>query len=365
MTYLRTHIIVLVLLLLSNNVVFSQKTQKYTNVVGVNIFKGFIYLHTNKIGNLINQHPVGAEIYFNRLTNGSKSWESVNNYPEVGYSIGYYDYRNEVLGKTISTLVHIQYSLLKHRRPHNLKIHVGTGLGFNTNPYNQDTNNKNTILGSTVTFAMQGRVIYTYTLSRWQFSIAPNLTHFSNGSLKQPNKGVNIFTLQAGIARIIGDDIDFRNENTTINFDRKLKVNLALYTGMINNSEGGGIFPFVTFHSTVSKQFTPQSGVHTGLELFYSLALKERIENDIRIPLDESPDFKRLGWVAGYEWFISRVSIIFQVGYYVYRPYKEIPPFYQRLGMKIYTGKSIFFAANLKTHAATAEMAEFGLGVQF
>ena len=276
--YLRIHIFLWAFILLANTAVFSQKTQRYTHVAGVNLFKGFIYQHSSKIGNLIGQHPVGAEIYFNRVTNGLKDWESVNNYPVVGYSIGYYDYRNEVLGQTISTLIHIQYSLLKHRKPHNLKIHIGTGLGFNTHPYNHDNNNKNTVLGSVVTISLQGRFIYTYSISKWQFSVAPNLTHFSNGSLKQPNKGVNIFTLHAGISRTIGKDIDFSNENATIEFDPGLKVNLALYTGIKSNDEGGGSFPFVTLHSTVSKQFTSQSGVHTGLELFYSLALKEKIE---------------------------------------------------------------------------------------
>ena len=362
MTFLRPHIFPLVLFSLVNTVALGQR---YTHVIGANVFKGFIYQHSGDIANLINEHPVGAEIYFNRLTNGQKNWESVNNYPEVGYSLGYYDYKNELLGQTISTLIHIQYALLKHRKPHNLKIHVGTGLGFNTRPYHRENNNKNTILGSTVTFSLQGRLIYTYSLAKWQFSLAPNITHFSNGSLRQPNKGINIVTLDAGISHTIGKNIDFSNENATIDFDKGLKVNIALYTGMKNNNEGGGSFPFVTLHSTLSKQITPQSGFHTGLELFYSLALKDKIENDYQLPAGETPDFKRLGWVTGYEWYISRVSIIFQLGYYLYRPYKDISPLYQRLGMKVYTGKLLYFAANLKTHGATAEMAEFGLGVQF
>ncbi len=349
------------------SVIAQKQGLQYNHAVGLQVFKGFIYKHTDDIGHLTKNNPTGFEIYYNKLTNGNKTWEAINNYPEVGFSLGYYNYHNEVLGGTISTLFHIQYYLTKSRTGHNLKIHLGTGLGFNTHPYSAETNNKNNVLGSTVTFALQPRFIYSYTTkSNWIFTASPNLTHFSNGAVKQPNKGINILTFHVGVGKIIGDRVSLKEAPDDISFDKNIKIDLTLYSGMRNNSGGNMSYPFVTFGATVNKRFGIQGGVNTGIELFYSIALKEEIKNDIQFPDGEYPDFKRVGWLVGYEWYISRVSIIAQFGYYIYRPYKQVSPVYQRIGLKFYNKKeNIFLAANLKTHAATAEMAEFGLGLRF
>lgn len=344
------------LLLLSNAICQGQ----YQYDLGVTSGPGFLYRHTNKIGHLIDHHPVSAELFVNKLTNGKKAWQVKNGFPETGYSIGYYNYGNESLGATISTLMHIQYHLLPSRSPHSLKWHMGTGLGFNTNPYRQETNNKNNILGSTVTFSLQARLIYTYQVNDWRFSFAPNLTHFSNGSIRQPNKGVNIITANFGISHLIGDQIPFDRDYPE-ETDRKTRFNAVLYSGMKSNVEGGDAFPFVTIHSGVSRQLTPMSGFATGIDLFYSIAMKKQIEDDAQI---QDADFKRLGWVVGYEFYISRVSLVGQFGVYIYRPYKEVPPVYQRIGIKVDVLPWMYAAANLKTHAATAEMAEFGVGVR-
>ncbi len=361
---IRLYILILLLLFSGNNQIFAQRGT-YNYALGIHVFKGFIYKHSNKIGHLTKSNPVGFEIYYNKLTNGNKSWEAVNKFPEVGYSIGYYNYRNEVLGSTIATLVHIQYYLTQSRIGHSLKIHLGTGLGFNTHPYNAESNNKNNVLGSVVTFTLQPRLIYTYTTnSHWYFTASPNLTHFSNGSLKQPNKGINIVTFNLGVGKILGSEIKpLIASEADASFDSKLTADFAIFTGIKNNSEGRGNFPFITFQASANKRFGFRGGVNTGVDLFYSFALKEQIKEDQQFTDGEYPDFKRVGWYAGYEWYISRVSLIANFGYYIYRPYKEISPIYQRVGIKFYNKKeNIFLVANLKTHGGTAEMAEFGIG---
>ena len=349
------------------SVIAQKQDLQYNHSVGIQVFKGFVYKHSDDIGHLTKNNPTGFEIYYNKLTNGNKSWEAINNYPEVGVSLGYYNYHDEVLGSTIAALFHIQYYLTKSRTGHSFKIHIGTGLGFNTHPYNAETNNKNTVLGSTVTFALQPRFIYSYTTkSNWIFTASPNLTHFSNGSVKKPNKGINILTFHVGVGKIIGERVSLTDPPGNPSFDKNIKVDLTLYSGMRNNSEGKMSYPFITFGAAASKRFGIQGGVTSGIDLFYSIALKEEIKNDIQFSDGKYPDFKRLGWFIGYEWYISRVSIIAQFGYYIYRPYKQVPPVYQRIGLKFYNKQEkIFLAANLKTHAGTAEMAEFGIGLRF
>ena len=115
----------------------------------------------------------------------------------------------------------------------------------------------------------------------------------------------------------------------------------------------------------IDKRLNGKSAINGGIDFFYSLALKEAIENDDTFANENAPDFKRIGLTLGHELFISQISILVQLGYYIYRPYKAVDPVYQRYGLKFYTNNNkLFFALNLKTHGAVAEMAEFGIGTR-
>ena len=66
----------------------------------------------------------------------------------------------------------------------------------------------------------------------------------------------------------------------------------------------------------------------------------------------------------GHELFINRMSLITQVGYYIYYPFDFEGRTYLRIGLKYYFGKKWFGALTLKSHGAKAEAIEFGVGVR-
>ena len=362
---------IILFLLLSSKCLFAQNTEPaYNYTLGTNLFYGFIYMHSPEIGHLITSHPKGFELYINKHTYGHKSWESLFNYPDIGFSLGYYDYGNPVLGKTFSGISYFDFYLNKTRpSPHNFKIRIGAGLGYNTHPYDASTNNKNNVLSTSYTFAMQTRLTYEFTSrNNWKFSVAPNITHYSNGAVRKPNKGINLVLIQFGVGKHIGrKDISYQHIPSGVQSetDKSFRYNIAVYTGLKANKVGGGAFPFFTLNNYIDKRLNTKSAINGGIDLFYSLALKEAIENDDTFTDENAPDFKRIGLTLGHELFISRISILVQFGYYVYRPYKAVETIYQRYGLKVYTNNNkLFFALNLKTHGAVAEMAEFGIGTR-
>ena len=75
-------------------------------------------------------------------------------------------------------------------------------------------------------------------------------------------------------------------------------------------------------------------------------------------------DYKRVGLFVGHELFINRMSIVTQLGYYVYYPFDFEGRTYFRIGLKRYFGKKFFGAITLKSHGAKAEAVEFGIGVR-
>jgi hypothetical protein len=75
-------------------------------------------------------------------------------------------------------------------------------------------------------------------------------------------------------------------------------------------------------------------------------------------------DFKRVGLFVGHELFINKLSLVTQLGYYVYYPFDFEGRVYNRVGLKHYFGQKWFGTITLKSHAAAAEAVEFGIGVR-
>jgi hypothetical protein len=82
------------------------------------------------------------------------------------------------------------------------------------------------------------------------------------------------------------------------------------------------------------------------------------------LDIDPDTDFKRAGMFLGYELYISKLSVLAQLGYYVYYPFDFEGQVYNRIGLKYYFGKKLFGAVTLKSHGAKAEAVEFGLGIR-
>jgi hypothetical protein len=75
-------------------------------------------------------------------------------------------------------------------------------------------------------------------------------------------------------------------------------------------------------------------------------------------------DYKRVGVFIGHELFINEMSIISQLGYYVYYPFDFEGRMYNRMGLKRYFGDKVYGAITLKSHGAKAEAVEFGIGIR-
>lgn len=335
----------------------------------INYFSGNIALHNDDILHLIEGHPEGFVLSWNKKTDGTNKWEQRYNYPDYGVSISFQDLKSEVLGQNYGVYGHYNFYFFNRQ----LMFRIGQGLAYTTNPYHKTENHKNIAFGSKImsgTYAMinfkKDRIF-----DRFGIQTGLSLFHYSNGSIKAPNTSVNTITFNLGL--------NYELENTQINYNydltddanykESLKINLAFRSG-INESDvvGSGQFPFYIFSAYLDKRFNRKSAVQLGSEIFVSNFLKERIYYySVSFPeenIDPDTDHKRVGIFAGHELFINKLSIIAQFGYYVYYPYDFEGRTYQRIGLKRYLGDKWFGALTLRSHGAKAEAVEFGIGIR-
>lgn len=352
------------LFLLSQALSGQNLPKSYAYTLGANFSKGFILKHSHRIGRLAISHPQAISIFVNKHTFGKKYCEQVYFYPDIGLAIDYFDYANPVLGKSfaLSTYFALPVARFHHSK---LSFKIGTGIAYHTNPHHPTYNNSNIALGTPLTLSMLTGFKYIRQFSNvWQGGLSLSLTHFSNGAYSKPNTGINIPTIDLEVSRKIKP---VSTERVSWNAQKKQYQETYYYlgasSGMKELEYGGDKFSFFNLHFQASRRFNAISAINLGVDAFFDNALKAYIQEEIR---DTDPDYRRVGIVAGHELFYERLSLLTQIGTYIYRPFKGIyGSFYQRYGLRYALTKHLITSVCLKAHAGQAEFIEWGLGLKF
>lgn len=348
---------------------FSQDENDNNFSLDASLFYGTILEHNPDIAHLITDHPTGFILSYNKKTYGLNAWESRFNYPDWGFSFIYQDMKNPVLGENYGVYAHYNFYFLKR----NLNLRIGQGIAYNTNPYDKETNFKNNAYGSHLLSTTYLMLNYKKENIFKGFGVQAGVSviHYSNANFKAPNTSTNSFVFNVGTNYLF----DYENEPEYIpstedkKFTEKIKYNLAFRTG-VNESDiiGVGQFPFYIISAYADKRLNRKSAIQVGADVFFSKFLEELIYYysvafpELGVSGDE--DWKRVGVFVGHELFVNKMSIITQLGYYVYYPYDFEGRVYNRIGLKRYVGDTFYGAITLKSHGAKAEAVEFGIGVR-
>jgi hypothetical protein len=163
--------------------------------------------------------------------------------------------------------------------------------------------------------------------------------------------------------------VNFKQYKEIPVISKALKYSFVLRSGLSQNDVvGSKQYPFYTVSTYVDKRFNSFSAVHLGVDAFFSFALKEEINyRSVAFPdapSDPNADYRRVGGFLGYELFVNKWSMVAQTGYYLYYPYDFEGRIYNRIGLKYYFNKRWFGAFTVKSHLATAEALEFGIGIR-
>ena len=346
---------------------FSQDNLSST-YLDINYFKGTIPLHNKDILHLIQGHPEGTIIGWNQRTDGKKEWQQRYNYPDYGASFMYQDLKNEVLGNTFGFYGHFNFYFFKRR----LMFRVASGIVAASNPYDKNSNPKNNAFGSKLLASSYLMLNYNKPRLLGPIGVQTGLVffHASNGNFKAPNTSVNTIAFNIGINYDLDTkEVAYEEPIKETAIDKTVKYNFVLRSG-VNQTDvvGSEQFPFMTLSAYADKRINFFSALQLGVEAFFSKALEEEIYyRSVAFPekpSDPEADYKRVGGFLGYELFINNWSLVTQLGYYLYYPYDFEGRVYNRLGLKYYFSEKWFGTVSVKSHIATAESVEFGIGIR-
>ncbi|MEY4593661.1 MAG: hypothetical protein RIQ47_71 [Bacteroidota bacterium] len=351
----------LLLLLLSRHLSFAQSKLVSRGSWGaaVKINYGFLMAHREALMPLQEQHLSAVDIAVFKTTSGEKSWQRKFIYPETGLLLSIINTGTKKLGTAIAIVPYIDFPLYKSQDDQ-CWLKYGMGLGYIESPFSPMENQKNAAIGSHLNGVVHIGFNYRKNFSTKTIGeLGAGFTHFSNGSMKMPNLGINLPAVNIGIRHYMGATKNLTSANDS-SYRRKGALHIFGAFGIKEIYPAlGPKYTALTLSGTYFFGSVKKSDFGIGADLFYdnSLSVKyERESNDTASGVNLRP-----GIYGAYQLRIASIGLLFNMGFYPYTRYKNDGNFYHRIGLRYYHNR-FFACVNLKTHYARADFFEWGLG---
>lgn len=378
-TYRQTHILpkgfillLWVLIPVFSTAQFKHKLFSSNLLIEGKIHYGFLYAHHLEL-EMYNAHFPAFEVSLAQMTYGKAKWERDYNYPIIGitffYSgLGY----NPSLGQSYALMPFINFPLVKSRS-FTFGFRFALGLGYLTRHFERLTNYKNQAIGShfnaavNLMFEARYRINYFLTLTG-----GISLQHFSNGSLKLPNYGINAPLVNVGVAyrpfkenRNIGDRYFAPVDPFAVIIRRSIEFNFGAMTGWKDMKAvlGKSYMVYHIYENTMI-QISRKSKVGIGLDLSYDPSQVDILEKN-GTPVDNRFSVMRPGINVAYELIMSRLGFIINLGGYLGGKEKSNGPLYEKISVQYNFSNHFFASVMLKVHWGRADYIGWGLGYKF
>ena len=333
-------------------------------------YYGFLYAQHIELEGFNGHFPV-FEINLQQETYGKHKWERAFTYPIIGMSFLYTGLgKSPALGSALSIFPYINFPLVRHKN-FMFNFRFGLGVGYLTKRFDRLTNYKNLAIGSHINAAANLMFQARYKLNgRLTLSLGVGLQHFSNGSLKLPNYGLNILAVNTGVAyrlarenRSIGDRFIPPTEPYSAILRHSIEFDVGVSLGWKNMKAVLGK-NFLIYH-LYENTFFPikrKSKWGFGLDLSYDESHVKLLESR-GVDVTNKLKILRPGINAAYMLMLSKLGFILNLGYYLGGLETSNGPLYEKISFQYKFSKDFFASVMLKVHWGRADYIGWGFGM--
>ena len=321
---------------------------------------GFIAPHQSTMRHLTKGHFVMQHLSLSGKARGQFAWHQVYNFPEMGLNFLYTRLAYpDVLGEAYSLFPHVLLRITGNDR-FGLYARHGLGIAYLTKVFDLNDNFRNNAIGSHFNIALNMSVESRWNFhSGWTVITGMSLTHFSNGRVQTPNKGINIPGFKLALAWDFIPQAAAIKEFPELPHERKPTVIFMATSGTSASYPPGSAFNRrMSLNTTANFPLGKKVRLGAGYDFF-------RSEHKIKIPgeFDQTGFFSLHGLHLAFQQDFSRMAFVIQKGVYVYdkRDFSE-NRYYHRAGFRYNVYRNFLLNLTLKTHFFKAETIEWGLG---
>jgi len=185
----------------------AQDSFPHQKVFGLNTYYGKIFIHTKTIKNVEGSKPYGLEIEYSKQQIDPATYEFCSCYPKAGFSLTYWNFDNDILGHglAVSRILAPAYRITNKLQ---FKLRGAFGRIYLTDPYDKikNTNNHSYSLKNKPQLPLRGGFI-TPLSDHWSAALLGSFHHTSNGSFKEPNRGINWTTTAVSVQYAPGSNV--------------------------------------------------------------------------------------------------------------------------------------------------------------
>ncbi len=366
---------------------------RYNHLVSASVTPGIIlqtndFLRGDNVTGQPMRHQVLTRAAFGWQTLGHKDWEIVHRLPSfgIGVATAFLDNKDEI-GQPIS-LYGFYNGVFKRWDNHEFKYNIETGVAFHWKSYNLHNNPNNISIGSKLTAHVGLNLEYSYTFAdRLVVGLGAGVTHFSNGAIRKPNKGINLFGGQLKLAYLLNDikrpthlpkvdKIKGNELDITIGYGiKRFEIDTLEYPGTRYEYEPKIHYNILTLQALYLHRYCHKGKYGGGFSFLYDDFMGSDLHpaDDGHAILIHGAVHKRfaIATMVAHEFCISRLSVVTQIGYYLLSPTDVVPkqtkePLFQRAGIKYTFPCNIHAGVHIYAHRlSVADFIEWNIGYSF
>jgi hypothetical protein len=295
-----------------------------------------------------------------RKTDPDDVYSNVYRRPYLG--VGYYSstFHNEAIGRPNALYFFLTMPFAFERNKKlTFSYSAAFGLAYNFNAYDSVNNPINVFLGSQNNCYVDLYFVMNY---RFNDNIAMNgslgFKHFSNGSFRQPNFGINLIPVTVGVSYRLNDQKVLLEKTHVPIYKPHNLWNITLSAGSKHYSpEEDRNYLKMGLNVNFLRQINYKYRLGVGMDFFYAAESEKR-----------NADSFSTAVVGTWEWCLTRnLYAPIALAFYLKRneANNEVNPYYQRVGLRYRFNNNLHAGLTIKAHAGQADYFEWAIGYTF
>lgn len=317
-----------------------------------------------------------GEIYYNGLNlrigwqteQGKDVHHQLFNYPIYGIGLYSSTFRKEAIGTPNALYGFVAIPIKPGRfRRWDFNYRISLGLASNFEPYDEENNPFNTLLGTHRNVFIDLGLQANYRMANHlQIGAGFAFHHFSNGAIRKPNTGINLVPLTVALTyQPVPKRFDF-DKDSIPPLQENNEFDVSIATGIKQFSYRGDRYIKSTLGVFWNRPVSYKWRLGFGANVFYSQS-----GGDPRQAGSNAATFGALfsgGPAFNIDHFLtSRLYLNGNVGCYVHRNRfnGESDPVFLRMGVRYRILNEAYMGVSIKAHKAAADFVEWTVGYTF
>ncbi len=329
---------------------------------------GITTAHRPIMAHLVQKKTFGFELAIAKQQTEESDLSIKHKYPINGLALEYRNFGyDEVLGHGISLIQYQDFVIFQSKKNVCLDFKIGAGVSYITKKYHKENNPTNNAIGSNINAKVSFKLELNKFTTHYHFGLGAELAHFSNGTFKHPNLGLNTLAIYANIGFNYNERRMFSCSEKVIKKIEPVSKGYFIGEGILSISEVLPIPGDTKKYPVFAGRFSFVKPLN--LSWNYEIAIDGVYNSSNQFKhLDKNHDAKditQLGLYAGLSFNYYKSQIIFGMGYYFLDVINPLGRAYNRVGYRYFFNKNLFGLFNIRANFGKADFFEFGVGYKF